>query len=250
MEQKAYCLHSSFEPAEPAEFKTDRHYLLYALEGTLRLEAQGRRWSLPPARAALIAAGQPVTISILSKLTSASVLFAPDFIAAPRKILSVFDVSPLARELIYECRAWGPDSGPLSTYAERLFATLAAVVATLAQNPNPCYLPTPSSRALERALALTEKHHAGSPDFKTIARETGQSPRSLARRFADEMGMTWRQALRRIRIIRAVEALAESNAPITEIALAVGYNSLSAFNGAFRDLTGKSPSEYRATFKT
>lgn len=62
--------------------------------------------------------------------------------------------------------------------------------------------------------------------------------------------MTWRETLRRIRLIRAVEALASSNSSITEIALAVGYNSLSAFNAAFRDLTGKSPGEYRATFRT
>jgi AraC-like DNA-binding protein len=250
MEQEAYCLHSCFSPAEPSEFLTDRHYLLYALEGTLRLEAQGQRWTLPPARAALITAGHPITISILSKLTSASVLFAPGFIPAPQQILSVFDVSPLARELIYECRAWGPDSGPLSAYAQRLFETLAAVVATLAQNPSPCFLPTPSSPALVRALALTEEHSAGSPNFEEIARNSGQSSRSLARRFAEEMGMTWREALRRIRIIQAVEALADSNASITQIALAVGCNSLSAFNAAFRDLTGKSRSEYRATFKT
>jgi len=250
MEPKAYCLHSSFNPAEPSEFQTDRHYLLYALQGTLRLEAQGQRWTLPPARAALITAGHPITISILSKLTSASVLFAPDFIPAPQKVLSVFDVSPLARELIYECREWGPDDGPLSAYAQRLFETLSTVVLNLAQNPSPCFLPTPSSSGLARALALTEEHSSGTPNFEEIARNTGQSPRSLARRFAEEMGMTWREVLRRIRIIRAVEALASSDASITEIALMVGYNSLSAFNAAFRELTGKSPSEYRATFKT
>lgn len=250
MKPEAYCLNSFFDPAEPTEFQTDRHYLLYALEGTLRLEAQGQRWTLPPARAALITADHPVTISILSRLTSASVLFAPGFITAPQQVLSVFDVSPLARELIYECRAWGPDNGPLSAYARRLFETLADVVMLLAQNPSPCFLPTPSSPALIRALTLTEKNFAGSPNFEGIARDTGQSSRALARRFAEEMGMTWREALRRIRIIRAVEMLASSNNSITEIALAVGYNSLSAFNSAFRELNGKSPSEYRATFRT
>jgi AraC-like DNA-binding protein len=61
--------------------------------------------------------------------------------------------------------------------------------------------------------------------------------------------MTWSEALRRIRIIRAVEALAGTEAPVTEIALEVGYSSISAFNAAFRDLTGKSPTEYRASFR-
>jgi AraC-like DNA-binding protein len=63
------------------------------------------------------------------------------------------------------------------------------------------------------------------------------------------MGMTWREVLRRIRLVRAIEALAMTDHPITMIAMDVGYTSLSAFNAAFRDLTGKSPGEYRASFR-
>lgn len=250
MKPDAYCFHNEFEPADPSEFQMDRHYLLYAIQGTIRLEAQGQRWTLPPARAALIAANQPITISILSKLTSASVLFAPNFMPAPASVLSVFDVSALARELIVECQNWGPESGPLTPYAQSIFKTLAAVVQNLALSPSPCVLPTPTSDALVRALTLTEEQAENTPKFTDIARGSGQSPRALARRFSDEMGMTWRDALRRIRMIRAVEALASTDASITEIAMAVGYNSLSSFNVAFRDLTGKTPSQYRASFQS
>ncbi|MCA1970864.1 MAG: AraC family transcriptional regulator [Rhizobium sp.] len=249
MRPDAYCFHQSFEPAGPSEFRMDRHYLLYAMEGTIRLEANGRRWTLPPARAALITAGHPITISILSRLTCASVLYTHAFAPPPPQVLSVFDVSPLARELIAECREWGLESGPLSPYAQRIFETLVAVCMRLAETPSPCVLPAPASPALARALALTEELADGTPVFAEIAKATGQSPRALARRFSTEMGMTWREALRRIRLIRAVEALASSDAPITEIALGVGYNSLSAFNTAFRDLMGKGPREYRASFR-
>jgi hypothetical protein len=81
MPSPAYCLHQTFDPSGPALFQLDRHYLLYALIDTLRLEANGQPWTLDPTRAALIGAGQPVSITILSKLTSASVLFEPGFIA-------------------------------------------------------------------------------------------------------------------------------------------------------------------------
>ena len=249
MEPEAYCFHRSFEAAGPSVFRMDRHYLLYAMAGTMRLEARGRRWTLPPARAALIAAEEPITISILSRLTSASVLFAPDFMPVPRHVLSVFDISPLARELIGECRQWGPESGPLSPYARNVFALLADVVCTLAETPTPCVMPVPTSPELTRAIKLTEETAAAKPTFVEIARATGQSPRALARRVSGELGMTWSEALRRIRIIRAVEALAGTEAPVTEIALEVGYNSISAFNAAFRDLTGKSPTEYRVSFR-
>jgi AraC-like DNA-binding protein len=59
--------------------------------------------------------------------------------------------------------------------------------------------------------------------------------------------MTWREALRRIRIIRAVELLADGDMQVTEAALAVGYSSLSGFNAAFRDLMDMNPSDYRAS---
>ncbi|HVZ30123.1 MAG TPA: AraC family transcriptional regulator [Asticcacaulis sp.] len=249
MAPDAYCFHRQFEPSEPAAFQVDRHYLLYALSGTLRLEAQGLRWTLPPARAALIAADEPVTISILTRLISASVLFAPAFMPAPRQAVSVFEMSPLARELIGECRAWGPDDGDPGPYARRIFEALAAVVLKLSEKPSPFVLPVPASAPLERALALTGEQADGEPSFAAIARATGQSTRALARRFADELGMTWRQALRRIRLMRAVEALATSDAPVTDIALAVGYNSLSAFNAAFRDLVGMNPTEYRRSLR-
>ena len=60
--------------------------------------------------------------------------------------------------------------------------------------------------------------------------------------------MTWSEALRRIRIIQAIEALAASNTSITEIALSVGYSSLSGFNAAFHEVMDMTPSQYRASF--
>lgn len=83
----------------------NRHYLLCASAGTLRLEAQGQAWLLPPARAALIEAGRPILVSITRPVTTASVLFDTCFAPAPPAPLTVFDLDPLARALLTECRA-------------------------------------------------------------------------------------------------------------------------------------------------
>jgi AraC-like DNA-binding protein len=248
--EDAYCFHKRFEPSGPMEFQTQQHYLLHALEGTLRLEALGKRWTLPPARAALIRAGHPIQISVLSNLTTASVLFPCSVIDTPRDVLSVFDMTPLARELVTECRNWGQEAHPLTPYAQGIFKTLASVVSKLAQTPSRCVLPVPKSPGLAKAVALTEDRFNQALTFDEIADHCGQSPRALARRFANEMGMTWSQTLARIRIVRAIECLAVSDDSVTEIALSVGYNSLSGFNAAFRDLTDMTPTQYRASFHT
>jgi AraC-like DNA-binding protein len=226
---EAYSVSQEFPAAARREFVTDRHYLLYSAA----------------ARAALIAAGRPVHVTLPQSVTACSVLYDATFIAHPPTTLTVVNMSPLARELILHCRNWTNREKELDPYARQIFLTLAVVVAKLATTPSRASIPVPTSRGLAQALALTEQRIAGTPDFATIAAEVAMTPRSLARYFANEMGMTWRQALRRLRMIRALELLAEESANISETAFAVGYASLSAFNSAFREFVGETPTAYR-----
>jgi AraC-like DNA-binding protein len=246
--REAYSFVRTF-PAEPErELCVDRHYLLCASAGVLRLEAYGQAWLLPPARAALIEAGRPIRVSIPQPVTTASVLFDTGFAAAPPAPLAVFDLNRLAGALLTECGAWGPGEEPLPAYARTLFAALAAVCWRLAEQPSPIVVPAGRSPELRKALRLTAQRLGDQARFEDIADEVGLAPRSLARRFADETGMTWRAALRRMRILAAVEKLADEDLPVTAIAFSVGYTSLSAFNAAFRELTGRTPTEYRLSF--
>ena len=245
MPAEAYSVSSTFPAAPRSEFKTDRHYLLYSVSGAMRLEADGKVWALPPARAALIAAGRPIHVTLPQAVRSCSVLFDPEFVAPPVASLTVVNMSPLARELILACGGWTDPDRPLDTYGRQLFLALAAVIAKLAVTPSEAAMPTPTSRGLVEAMTIMEARLAEDLAFEAIAQEIGMTPRSLARRFAAEMGMTWRQALRRVRMIRALELLADSSANVTQTAFTVGYSSLSAFNAAFFDFVGETPTSYR-----
>lgn len=249
MTPKAYSFVRTFA-AEPArDLCFDRHYLLCASAGALRLEAQGRTWLLPPARAASIEAGRPIQVSVPQPVTTASVLFDTAFTLAPPTPLTVFDLSPLARALVTECGTWGNSDQPLTAYAETLFAALAAVTWRLAERPSPVVVLAGRSPELRRVLRLTEERLGSDVRFEDLAGEVGLAPRSLARRFSEETGMTWRAVLRRMRVLRAIEELAAGDTPVTKIAYMVGYSSLSAFNAAFQELTGRTPTEYRASFR-
>lgn len=247
--REAFAFARDFAAAPPTELRVDRHYLLCASRGVLRLEAHGESWVLPPARAALIAAGEPIQVAIPHPVTTSSVLFDPGFAADPPAPLTVFDLSPLARALVLECVAWPDAEEPLPPYARSVFGALAAVAWRLAEHPSPVTVPAGRSPELRRAMALTGDGLAEDLRFEQVAREVGLVPRSLARRFEDECGMTWRAVLRRMRVLRAVELLAAGDESVTTIAHQVGYTSLSAFNAAFRDLTGRTPTQYRATFR-
>jgi AraC-like DNA-binding protein len=43
--------------------------------------------------------------------------------------------------------------------------------------------------------------------------------------------------------------LTNDDLPITTIAFTVGYNFLSAFNAAFREVTSRTPTQYRLSFR-
>ena len=249
MTREAFAFAREFAAAAPSELCVDRHYLLCASRGALRLEAHGMSWVLPPARAALIAANEPIQVGIPQPVTTSSVLFDRGFAPEPPAPLTVFDLSPLARALVSECVQWPDAAEPLPAYARSVFGALAAVAWKLAQHPSPVMVPAGQSPELRRALALTSDGLPEEVRFEDIAREVGLSARSLARRFEDECGMTWRAVLRRMRVLRAIEELAAGEDSVVKIAHAVGYTSVSAFNAGFRDLTGRTPTQYRATFR-
>ncbi len=249
MRREAFGFAREFAAAPTAELCVDRHYLLCAAQGALRLEFDGNSWLLPPARAALIAAGRPIQVSIPRPVRTSSVLFATDFVDAPPRALTVFDLSSLGRALVSECVNWPEAEEALPPYARSIFGALAAEAWRLADHPSPVTVPAGRSAELRRALALTGERLAQDLRFEDLAAEIGLAPRSLARRFEDECGMTWRAVLRRMRVLNAIELLAASDDSVTEIAYAVGYTSLSAFNVAFRELTGRTPTEYRASFR-
>ena len=247
--REAFAFAREFAQAPSSELCVERHYLLCASRGVLRLEARGKSWVLPPARAALIAAGEPIQVAIPQPVTTSSVLFDTGFAPRPPAPLTVFDLSPLARALVSECVAWPDAEEPLPPYARSMFAALAAVAWRLAEHPSPVTIPAGQSPEVRHAMTLTSDGLGDDIRFEDVAHDVGLAPRSLARRFEDECAMTWRAVLRRMRVLRAIEQLAAGEDSVTTIAHRVGYTSLSAFNAAFRDLTGRTPTQYRATFR-
>lgn len=83
-------------------------------------------------------------------------------------------------------------------------------------------------------------------DLDTMAREAHFSRFYFLRAFQKTFHETPHHYLKRKRIEKAKELLADSDFPITEICFAVGFESLGSFSTLFHKLVGWSPSIYRA----
>jgi AraC-like DNA-binding protein len=97
---------------------------------------------------------------------------------------------------------------------------------------------------VKRAIHLLRERLEQPLDLTAIAKEVGVAPHYLSRRVSAETGSTLQRHLRRLRIERACEALDSEKMNVTEVALEVGYQSLSHFAKAFREETGESPSKW------
>jgi AraC-like DNA-binding protein len=71
------------------------------------------------------------------------------------------------------------------------------------------------------------------------------SPRHVSRLFREELGTSFREKQTELRLVRACELLANSNAKVVEVALTSGYQSNSLFNLVFKKHFGVSPGEWR-----
>lgn len=97
---------------------------------------------------------------------------------------------------------------------------------------------------VKRAIHLLREKLDQPLDLAALAKEVGIAPHYLSRRVSSETGDTLQRHLRRLRIERACEALDSGKMNVTEVALEVGYQSLSHFAKAFREETGQSPSKW------
>ena len=84
----------------------------------------------------------------------------------------------------------------------------------------------------------------GDIDIDGIARHLELGPRTLQRRLNDE-GTAFRALVSQVRAERALEMLRETEAPMIDIAIELGYSSSSHFTRAFRKAVGRLPSDIR-----
>ncbi|HEX6224699.1 MAG TPA: ATP-binding protein, partial [Chryseolinea sp.] len=98
---------------------------------------------------------------------------------------------------------------------------------------------------LQRVLEIVEAH-IGDPQFSVerFAEEIGMSRKNLLRKIQALTDQSVNEFVRNFRLQRAAQLIAGKTASISEIAYQVGFNNLSYFSKCFKDLFGVLPNEY------
>lgn len=98
---------------------------------------------------------------------------------------------------------------------------------------------------ITRLFSLLEAAEGNRVPLSELAVAAGMSPFHLHRVFRAVTGETIGAVARRFRLARGVRLLRDTERPITEVALEVGYDTPQNFARAFKAASGRTPSEVR-----
>ncbi|HTR95279.1 MAG TPA: helix-turn-helix transcriptional regulator [Trebonia sp.] len=91
-----------------------------------------------------------------------------------------------------------------------------------------------------------DREYASPLDVSALARAALMSPAHFSRQFRAAYGETPHAYLMTRRIERAKALLRLGELSVTDVCVAVGFSSLGSFSARFTELTGESPTAYRA----
>lgn len=108
--------------------------------------------------------------------------------------------------------------------------------------------PTQMDGSLAPLLEWATTHLAAPLTVETLAARAGVSPRTLARRFTDQLGVPPGQWLLTQRITAARQLLETTDLPLEAIAHRVGLSSATNLRRRFQKALGTTPGAYRRAF--
>jgi AraC-like DNA-binding protein len=94
-----------------------------------------------------------------------------------------------------------------------------------------------------------DRRYAAQLDIPALARAALTSEAHFIRTFKQTFGETPHRYLQRRRLERAMALLRETERPVTDICLDVGFASLGTFSRTFTRVLGMSPTAYRAAWR-
>ena len=217
-----------------------RGQLLALTRGLLVVEAGNEQWMFPSQRCAWIPPECMHKARSVGGVAGSMVYLSAEMCRGLPKKPCLFSSSGLLFAIIHRVLAWNPRQPP-DPARKRLIAVLRDEIGQPEQQP--LRLPLPRDERLARVAHALLDDVADGRRLEDWAHFAGMSRRAFMRTFSAEAGMSFGRWRQQARLFAALEMLAQSKS-VTEVAMAVGYDSVSAFIEMFRTMLGTTPQAY------
>lgn len=224
----------------------DRAQLVYASTGLMAVTTADGTWTISPSAAVWIPPHAEHEIHLLEPAQLRTIYLDHARAAALTRTCLVLPVSALLRSLILRLIVADDRYDPSAIPAEQLATILVEELRVLSASQAPTRTPLPADRRLRAlCLAFLENPDAAASTDDWAAR-FGMTRKSLTLAFRRELDMPFGSWRRRAIVEEASRRLATGQS-VTQVAVDLGYESLSAFTAMFRRTTGFPPSKVRRT---
>lgn len=98
---------------------------------------------------------------------------------------------------------------------------------------------------VKRAIEYMQQHCHENISQTAVAEYVGLNPSYFSRYFKEEIGQSFMDYMKRLRIEKAKELIGSTNMKIYEISEALGYQSVQYFTTLFKTMVGLTPQEYK-----
>ncbi|MEO5667778.1 MAG: helix-turn-helix domain-containing protein [Bdellovibrionota bacterium] len=236
--------------------KVDRHshkehHLILPLRGESRIEIGAEVWTFGPGKMLYIPSNtEHEFLATNQKEGERLIALLNDSlwkkVEGSKSLPQLLPAQQLCKELLFQLVI-----DPENRAAKEIVLCFASVLASTIKQTGELgssvetmqLLSKASDPRIEKVASAMRERYKESLKISELAKVSGLSERNLNRLFMQELGLSPKQALTRLRLEKARELLKTRNMSVTDTCFEVGYGSLSRFIQGYRTAFGKLPSE-------
>jgi AraC-like DNA-binding protein len=223
-----------------------RGQLVALTHGMLIVEAGSERWMFPSQRCAWIPPDCAHAARSVGGAAGSMVDLSPATCRGLPRTPCMLNSSELIFAIAHRMVAWDLHQ-PLDAAKRRLIAALRDEIRQ--PDRRPLHLIIPREKRLVRVADALLNDVGDARTLAEWAQVAGMARRTFMRAFSDEAGMSFGRWRQQARLFAALEMLAQGQS-VTAVALAVGYDSVSAFIEMFRTMLGTTPQRYNRDMRS
>ncbi|MEH6523537.1 helix-turn-helix transcriptional regulator [Sulfitobacter sp.] len=239
-------------------FKTDRSaftsesepagQLVLCQSGEIELSGHDGEWIIPAGYMVYVPAARMFRIRVRFPSSGNVIKFCRDEVSWNHNGCWVGQVQSITSHLSDYALKWSSHKDRTSDQAKAFFVTVGEMVPNWFQHERFMWTPYAENSSIQRVIDFTKQ---SGPDISLpeVAAHVGMSERNLRRHMQSELGQSWRDFIRELRMNKAMVLLGKDRKSVTETAFEVGFSSSSAFSSAFMNYVGKTPSAFVKTIR-
>lgn len=220
------------------------HKIILVTRGQVDVEGGSGGWLVVPNHMIFIPADRPFNLRTSRRMRALVAFLAPNDYPWHHHGCWVTQANPLVHELLALMLGMKDRTADDFATLRQLFRTVSHLCREWFSNPRMLWLPAAKSDEM-RAFVSYVSAHIVDATVATACEACNLAPRTMQRLSHEEFSFGLKTLITEVRMMRAMELLAQDKLPIEAVAQGIGYSSLSAFTTAFTNRTGLSAGEYR-----